>query len=641
MSRPIITDLARLSAQFGAAAAFGLLLAATAAPASAQAIYPIDRADILAGAMFDLKVEFDGIHERGTLKVTIDGEDASTVFGQPAQVIEREDGQDLTAYWLRGVSLNKAGTYRIEARIVAAPGLADPVEAAPAPASVAAASPGAATTGATPAGNLQARSTSRTVTWTVYDTPKGRIAKNVILMVGDGMSNAHRVAARMLSKGIREGKYGGELAMDDMPHMALVSTSGSDSIVTDSANSASAYTTGHKTCVNALGVYCARNTRALDHPKVENLSELARRRHGLALGVVTDTEIQDATPAAMVAHTRRRTDYEDIVVAFHKIQPEVILGGGWPTFLPATHPEGKRADNVDYVSSFITAGYTYVQTRSVLDIEAARGDTRRLLGLFNRSNIDGALDRRVLKKGTVPRYPDQPDLTDQLKAALQVLSRHEAGFVLLIEAGRIDKYSHSLDWERAVFDTIMLDNAVKIAKDFAAQKNDTLVVVIADHTHPAAIIGTYGDNPSAPAADSTLPRDRLRLYQRAGFPEYPAAGPDGYPDSVDVSRRLAFVFAGYPDHCDAGRPYLAGENKPAVIAPGTSVATANEANCAAPGVARRVGNLPFAADRGIHSAEDVIVTAMGPGAEQFRGRMDNTGVFRAMATALGLGPSGK
>ena len=116
----------------------------------------------------------------------------------------------------------------------------------------------------------------------MFDTNGGPKAKNVILFIGDGLSVAHRTAARILSKGLEEGRYGGELAIDDMPHMALVSTSGTDSVVTDSANSASAYTTGHKSCVNALGVYCARNKSNLDHPKRRDhlRAGQAHARHG-------------------------------------------------------------------------------------------------------------------------------------------------------------------------------------------------------------------------------------------------------------------------------------------------------------------------------------------------------------------------
>src|SRR5262249_2808189 len=95
---------------------------------------------------------------------------------------------------------------------------------------------------------------SRELEWNVYDSGPGG-AKNVILVSGDGMSLAHRVGARVLAKGIAEGKARGKLAIDDMPHMALVAAAGSDSIITDSANSASAYATGHKSAVNAMGVY--------------------------------------------------------------------------------------------------------------------------------------------------------------------------------------------------------------------------------------------------------------------------------------------------------------------------------------------------------------------------------------------------
>jgi alkaline phosphatase len=507
-------------------------------------------------------------------------------------LIEREEGNDHVAYWLRQVALPKAGKITVEAI----------------------------------AGNEKS-----IVTWDAFDTPKGRIAKNVILFIGDGMSMAHRTAARMLSKGIVEGRYGGELAIDDMPHMALVSTAGSDAIVTDSANSMSAYTTGHKSCVNAMGVYCAKNKRSLNHPSVENISELVKRKLGLAVGVVTNTEIEDATPAAMVAHTRRRIDYDDIVRMFHYVQPEVMMGGGTPNFLPTTNPIGKRADEDDYLKKFIDSGYTYAQNASEMKDAAAKPQTTKLLGLFNKMNIDGALDRKILKKGTTALYPDQPDLTDQVKSALQVLTRNDKGFLLMVESGRIDKYSHSLDWERSVYDTIMLDNAVKVAKDFAGDRNDTLIIVVPDHAHPISIIGTYDDKAGFGI------RDKLQLYDKSKFPNYGKPDAEGYPPSVDVARRLAVVFAAFPDHCDAGKPYIEGENVPATVGPDGSKMQANEKNCEVPGAARRYGNLPFTADRGIHSGDDVVLTAMGPGADQFRGRIDNTRVFRAMAIALGLG----
>lgn len=599
-----------------------VVLFGLATAAAAQTIYPIDRAEILAGARFDLKVEFPGSVPAADIKVTLNGEDAGKLFGREPYVDSDEDGLGHTAYWIRGVQLPKAGSYTVEA--------------------------------------TDGRNRSQ-VKWEAFVGADRRLARNVILIVGDGLSIAHRTAARLLSKGMREGRYGGELAMDDMPQMALVSTSGTDSIVTDSANSMSAYTTGHKSCINALGVYCARNRSTLGHPNVETIAELAKRKLGLAVGVVTDAEIEDATPAGMVAHTRRRSDYDDIVRMFFWLQPDVMLGGGSLNFLPAAGGRGKRKDGEDYIEKFRKAGYAFVDNASGLASAAASPETRKLLGLFNEKNIDGALDRKFLKKGTVAKFPDQPDLTDTMRAAIEVLSRSDKGFLLMVEAGRIDKYSHSLDWERAVYDTIMLDNAVKLAKEFAAKNNDTLVIVVPDHAHPVSIIGTYDDSKGEQL------RDRLQTYSEAGFPDYPPPDREGYPEKVDVSRRLALVFAAYPDYCDPGRPYMDGENEPTVVAPappppatGTAAtatpvpqpapasasataqeakppAIANEVYCKR-GAARKIGNLPITARSGVHAADDVVLTAMGPGADILRGRVDNTFVFRAMARALGLGP---
>ena len=573
-------------------ALFGLALAAAAAtPAAAQTIYPITRAEILAGAKFDFKVELPGSVAASDIKVTINGRDAAAVLGKTATVDGNEEGLGHTAYWIRDVAIEQPGAYEVVAT---------------------------------------AGDKSQAVRWDVFGTPPRR-ARNVILFIGDGLSVAHRTAARILSKGIAEGRYGGELAIDDMPFMALVSTSGMDSLVTDSANSMSAYTTGHKSCVNAMGVYCARNKNGLAHPKVETIAELVKRRNpGMGIGVVTNTEIEDATPAGMVAHVRRRSDYDEIVRMFYEARPDVMMGGGTGFFLPKADKAGKRKDEENYLEKFKAAGYKFAA--NAMEMKAAAGDksTAQLLGLFHPGNLDGALDRLVLKKGSVTAFPDQPDLADQTRAAIDILSRKPDGFVLMVESGLIDKYSHVLDWERAVYDTIMLDNAVAGAKAFAAGRDDTLIVVVGDHTHPVSIIGTYDDERPGERL-----RDKLGIYDQAKFPNYPKADAAGYPGSVDVSRRLAFVFAGFPDHCASGKPYLGGPFKPAEEK--DKQAVANEVYCT-PQAMRMQGNLPFTQPQGVHSADDVVLTAMGPGAEQFRGRIDNTRVFRVMATALGLGP---
>jgi alkaline phosphatase len=475
------------------------------------------------------------------------------------------------------------------------------------------------------------KESTEVVTWEVFAADRPRTAKNVILFVGDGLSVAHRTAARILSKGIAEGKYHGDLAMDSMPRMALVGTSGVDSVITDSANSAAAYATGHKSSVNALGVYADRTKDTLDDPKVETISSLVKRKLNMAVGVVTNTEVEDATPAAMVAHTRRRSDYDEIVKQFYASGVDVLMGGGSANFLPQSTPGSRRKDNEDYIVKFQQAGYTLATTDQEMRAAAANPGTKKLLGLFHTSNMDGVLDRKFLKKGTVDKFPDQPDLADQMKAALEILSRNADGFFLMVESGNIDKYSHPLDWERAVMDTIMLDNAVKVAKEFAAGRNDTLIMVVADHSHGLSIVGTVDDNRKAEQM-----RDKVGVYAEAGYPNYPRPDGEGYPNDLNVSKRLAVFFANFPDHYETFRPKLDGVFTPAIQAPDKAY-VANEKYKSAPGAIFRPGILPRDSAQGVHTGEDVVLTAMGPGSEYIYGFMENTDVFRVMALALGLG----
>lgn len=578
--------------------AIALAVVLSGSPALAQKIYPIDRAEILAGAHFDFKVEFPDRVDPAKVRVTVNGADHSTTFGQSGTFVDREDGKDQSALILRDAALSKPGNVTVE---------------------------------------VSDGTRSRSVTWTVYDTGP-RKAKNVILFIGDGLSPAHRVAARLLSKGIAEGKSLGKLAIDDMPHMALVATAGSDSIITDSANSASAYATGHKTASAAMGVYADRTANPFDDPKVETITSLAKRRLNMGIGIVTNTEVEDATPAAMVAHTRRRGAYDEIVEQFFIARPDVLMGGGSANFLPQGAPGSRRKDDIDYVGRFREAGYKVATTAGELNALAVESDTRQLLGLFATGNMDGVLDRKFLKGGGVKKFPEQPDLTEQVQAALNVLSKNDAGFFLMVESGMIDKYAHLLDMERAVYDTIMLDNAVRLARDWArARGDDTLILVLADHNHPNSLVGTINDDMST--TPNVLLRERVGVYDKAGFPNYPAPDAEGYPSRVDVSRRLAIFSAALPDHYETFRPKLDNPNEPTVKGEQPGTAKANEKYRDVPGVALRFGNLPAMMGASVHSGEDVILTATGPGSERVHGSMDNTDVFRVIADALGLAPA--
>lgn len=569
----------------------------TTVAAQAQTIYPVDRAQILAGARFDFKVELPERVAHADIRITVNGAEHATVFGEAATYIEKEDGKDQSSMILRNVSLSKSGAYAIK---------------------------------------VSAGKHSREIAWNVYGTG-ARKAKNVILFIGDGLSPAHRGAARILSKGISEGRALGKLAIDDMPQMALVATAGTDSIITDSANAASAYATGHKSAVNAMGVYADRSKDEFDDPKVENISSLVKGKLNMAVGIVTNTEIEDATPAAMVAHTRRRASYDRIVEQYLAAQPDVLLGGGSANFLPKGAEGAKRADNVDYIARFKDAGYVHASTATEMKSAAKTPGTSKLLGLFNTGNMDGVLDRKILKGGSVKKFPDQPDLTEQVDVALDILSRNPNGFFLMVESGMIDKYAHLMDMERAVYDTIMLDNAVARTREWAAKRgDDTLILVLADHGHPISLVGTIDDDMTS--TPNVPMRERVKVYDKAGFPNYPKADSEGYPAKIDVSRRLAMFSASLPDHYETYRPKLDGPNAPTVANKGDAkVYEANEKYKEVPGAVFRLGNLSKYINASVHSGEDVILTATGPGSERVRGQLDNTEVFRVMAEALGLG----
>ena len=563
--------------------------------AQAATIMPLDRATILAASPFDFKVELDAVHPETEIAVTVNGQPYAEVFGKPADYVAEEkdeDGKVLgSALILRDLALAQAGDYTVE---------------------------------------VKAGDESKTVTWTVYATPETAKAKNVIFMVADGLSVAHRTAARIMSKGMTEGKADGRLAMDDLDHMAFIGTSSTHSIATDSANTMSAYMTGHKSRVNALGVYADRTAPSQDDPKVETIAEALRRTGGRSVGVVTTSELQDATPAAVVAHTRKRADKADIVGMFYQVQPEVMLGGGSAYFLKSDVPGSKRKDDQDYVQMFRDAGYTLATDAAELD--AARGtNSGKILGLFHTGNMDTWLDRNQLKKGTVDKFPNQPGLVEMTEAALDQLSRDEDGFFLMVEAASVDKMSHPLDWDRAVVETIEFDKAVAVARDFAAQHPDTLVVVTGDHTHGVSIIGTIDDDKDV--ADA---REKVGVYDDAGFPNYVDENADGFPDAINPSRRLAIFSSNFPDYYETWSPKLDGPFVPA-IQNDKGEYVANEAYKDLPGAVLRVGNLPRENDTGVHAVDDIVLQATGPGAEAFKGYMEQSDVYRVLADAMALG----
>lgn len=544
-------------------------------------VLPIDNAKFLQGQKFDFAIEVK--NGNTAMQVKVNGQDADKFFGKGAT---RTMEGTTAVYRIDDVSFPKAGEIAIEVKDGA---------------------------------------NERKASYVVTNEKSKKRAKNVILFVGDGMSLQAREVARILSKGITEGKYNDLLNMEKLDNMALITTSGYDSIVTDSANSASAYATGHKSVVNAMGVYENCTKDPFDDPKVENIIELAKRTRGMATGIVSTANITDATPAAMLTHTRRRAEQNfiaaDMLDAKHR--PDVIMGGGSRHFLPLGTPGSKRKDNVNVIQSFEDLGYSFSGTKTELENTPATAD--KILGLYQLNNMNVYVDREVTKNAKVLKgFNDQPGLVEMTQKAIDTLSKNPNGFFLMVEGACIDKQLHVLDWQRAAYDNIEMDKAVGVAQKFAAKDNDTLIIVVADHAHGASITGTYHE------LDGKTGREAVRTYADAKWPTFEDRDGDGYPDNPDPSVTLAVQFANHPD-CNENYKFKAVPTDPAIMGKdGKAIA-----NPQISGELLR-GDIPASADQEVHSADDIVLNAGGPGSEYFKGVMDNTEVFFGMVRALGL-----
>ncbi len=175
------------------------------------------------------------------------------------------------------------------------------------------------------------------------------------------------------------------------------------------------------------------------------------------------------------------------------------------------------------------------------------------------------------------------------------------------------------------------DKAVGVAREFAAKNPDTLIVVTGDHTHGVAIIGTVDDD-----KPGTEMREKVGTYDNAGFPNYEDKDRDGYPDRVDVSRRLFMAANNGPDHYETFRPKLDGVFVPAIQNEKKEY-VANEAYKDVPGAVFVEGNIPRDEDTGVHAVDDIVLQAAGPGVEGLTGYMEQSDVYRALADAFALG----
>jgi alkaline phosphatase len=299
-------------------------------------------------------------------------------------------------------------------------------------------------------------------------------AKNVIFMMGDGMGPAHRDAIQLATVGAYD-----RLATDRLPVEGMVGTNSADpeTFVTDSAAAATSLATGVKTYNGAIGVDA-------EGREVRNIVEQAKAA-GKSVGLVTTSQVTDASPAGFAAHVEDRSKQSVIARKYiEDAKVDVILGGGEDRWYPAGNP-GAFPDNPpedpseqsigtegNLVNRAKNLGYQYVTSEEGL--ESTNG--KKVLGLFANEKM---FQQRHEGQGAVynPRVP-LPVIT---REAIRLLSRDPQGFFLFVEGEAIDEMSHSNNAPLTIKSGQKLDRSVTVAGRFADKDMKTLQIVTADH----------------------------------------------------------------------------------------------------------------------------------------------------------------
>lgn len=282
-------------------------------------------------------------------------------------------------------------------------------------------------------------------------------ARAIILFIGDGMGENHRMGAQWLALG-----QGNTLAMDSMPVRGMMDTSPAQGTVTDSAAAATAMATGEKTKNWMVGM-------TPGGVPIETILEQAKAR-GWAVGLITTTPLTHATPAAFAAHVSSRYKEVEIAKQMMALGVDVLLGGGEDDFLPyTTHGcfpnRGHRGDGLNLVDNALDGGYTLVCTAQEL-LALDTSSTSKLIGFFGDDGLN---------------QPYSPTLADMTRVAIEILSQDPDGFFLMVEGGQIDWEAEDNRARETMQLTIGLNAAVTMGLVYAVGEPDTLIIVTADH----------------------------------------------------------------------------------------------------------------------------------------------------------------
>lgn len=295
----------------------------------------------------------------------------------------------------------------------------------------------------------------------------GQKAKYVFYFIGDGMGVNH-VNATETYLGALEGRIGiTELCFANFPFTGLVNTQSASSGVTDSAAAGTALATGVKTKNGTLGLAADLET------PVTSIAQWAHDA-GAAVGVTTTVTVDHATPGAFYAHVKNRGQGWDI--------EQDLLRSGFDFFAASdcSTPNNPVEGGKDFYALLKDNGYTMVRGYKAYQKAAKKADKMVLFqpGL-------GSMEDRGSVPYAIDRTKDDLTLSDITRAAINFLTKKQSekdGFFLMVEGGKIDYSCHANDAATMIHEVIDMDEAVKVAYEFYQQHPDeTLIVVTADH----------------------------------------------------------------------------------------------------------------------------------------------------------------
>lgn len=400
--------------------------------------------------------------------------------------------------------------------------------------------------------------------------------KNVIYMIGDGMSFNNLVLASYL-----EGK---RLTLLNTPYTGWVLTHSADSIVTDSAAAGTALLSGFKTNNGMIGMLP-------DGTMVPSIAEIAAK-NGVKVGIVVTCRVTHATPGAVYGHVESREDENTLAEQLVNSDLTVVFGGGWRHFVATG---GKRTDGKDLIALAKAKGFDYITTRT----EMLNYHGNKVLGLFSSSHLAPASERSG----------EQPMLWEMVDKALEVLSKDGAPFFLMVEGSQIDWENHGNDVYGMWQEVLEFNKAFEVALKFAESHPDTLIVVTADHETGGLGLSTGG---------YTMDIELLRGYKKNTDWLARESGGD-----IEKLKSLIKEYCGveltdedisFIEAMKAANPYYGYSNAIGRI-------LSNKA---------KVGWTTFD-----HTAGPVPLFAVGPGAEHFVGVFDNTDIPRTIGRLAG------